>query len=83
VSGEIILNHIYRAKRPRAVGVILELFDDRQVIHVTETRVQYDSPTVPRGRKFPTVDRAKFEAWVGQDVTAGYPKGDWAEWTDA
>ena len=75
---DIVRGHVYRAKRPKPVG-FSEVFDDRQVLYVTDTKVQYDSPTVRDGRKYPTIDHAKFTKWVGEDVTEGYPDG-WAQW---
>ena len=75
--------HIYRAKKPKRVILFMaphDFFDDRQVVYVGPTQVQYDSATVQNGRKYPKIDRAKFEAWAGSDVTENYPKDDWAEW---
>ena len=79
---EIERGHIYRAKKPKKVEYLFQpaFYNDRQVLYVSDTRVQYDSPTVRNGRKYPTVDRDKFEAWAGSDVTEGYPDGDWAAW---
>ncbi len=77
---EVIRGHLYRAKRPKSVGIVL-VFDDRQVLYVTETRVQYDSPTVRDGGKYPTIGRAKFETWADKDVTEGYPDG-WEPWPE-
>ena len=76
---EIICRHIYRAKRPRFVGLVQEFYNDRQVLFIGPTTVQYDSSTVRRGQTYPSVTREKFEAWAGEDVTEGYPDGDWAE----
>ena len=72
--------HVYRAKKPKGIGMFLPYFDDRQVVYVSSDRVQYDSPTVRDGRRYPTIDRDKFEKWAGSDVTEGYPAGDWAVW---
>lgn len=74
--------HIYRAKKPKKVERLFQpaFYNDRQVVYVSDARVQYDSPTVRDGRKYPTIERAKFEAWAGSDVTEGYPRGDWALW---
>ena len=76
----IELGHVYRAKKPKRISLFMapDFYDDRQVKYVSATQVQYDSPTVRNGRKYPTIDRAKFEAWSGSDVTDGYPEGDWA-----
>lgn len=81
---DIERGHIYRAKKPKRVDLFLvgEFYDDRQVKYVSATQVQYDSATIRRGRKYPTIDRAKFEAWAGSDVTDGYPEDDWAAWVE-
>ncbi len=76
---EIISGHVYRAKRPKPAG-FPEAFNDRMVVYVSELRVQYDSSTVRNGRKYPMVDRDKFEKWAAKDITEGYPEGDWAPW---
>ena len=77
---EIIRGHIYRAKRPRGAG-FPEVFNDRQVLYVSETNVQYDSPTIRTGGKFQMIARGLFEQWAAEDVTEGYPEGDWAPWS--
>ncbi len=76
---DIVRGHVYRAKRPKPVG-FPEAFNDRVVLYVTETWVQYDSPTICDMRRFPTIGRDKFETWAAEDVTEGYPEGDWAPW---
>jgi hypothetical protein len=79
----IVRNHIYRAKKPKRLTLWVyphDVYDDRMVLYVSETGVQYDSPTVLNNRKYPTIDRAKFEAWAGSDVTDGYPNGYWQEY---
>ena len=71
--------HIYRAKKPRRIMFGFDgVYDDRQVLHVGPSTVQYDSSTVRDGRRYPSVSRENFEKWMGSDVTEGYPKGDWA-----
>ena len=77
---EIESGHVYRAKKPKPIGMFDPVFDDRQTLYVTGSRVQYDSPTVRDGRKYPTIDREKFEKWAGEDVTEGYPDG-WEPWS--
>jgi hypothetical protein len=74
---DIRVGRIYRAKKPaNSQG----LFNDRQVLYVSENSVQYDGPAVGFGRHFPTVPRAQFEAWAGEDVTEQMPKGEWMAW---
>ena len=80
---EIIRGHIYRAKRPKpAGGIFAPVFNDRVVVYINplSERVQYDSPTVRRGWKYPTTSRVQFETWAGSDVTEGYPDEGWAAW---
>lgn len=74
--------HVYRAKKPKQIRLFLEgdFYDDRMVVWMNDTKVQYDSPTVYRGSHYRMGDRARFEKWAGSDVTEGYPKGDWAKW---
>ncbi len=71
----IEINHVYRAKKPRRIGLY---YNDRMVLWVSDCCVQYDSSSLDGGYRYPLIDRAKFEAWAGSDVTEGYPKGDWA-----
>lgn len=75
---ELIVNHVYRAKKPgpTSSGSV----NDRMIIHMGPTTVQYDSPTVKNGKHYPSIPREQFEAWAGEDVTEGYPDGDWMGW---
>lgn len=70
----ILANHIYRAKTPRRCVRVLapDLVNDRQVLWVGSETVQYDSPSVPIGRHYPTVKISEFQRWAGEDVTAQY-----------
>lgn len=71
----------YRAKKPsRAGGVFVPLVNDRTVISTNGNVVQYDSPSVARGRHYPTVTIEKFRRWAARDVTDELPKGEYAEW---
>lgn len=74
---ELIQGHVYEAKRKRAVGFLPAFWNDRQLLRVWDDSVQYDSPTVRRGSKYPTMSREKFLKWAGRDVTDEMPKRDW------
>lgn len=50
----------------------------RNLEQVWDYMVQYDSPTVGRGRRYPTIPASKFLKWAGSDVTSKMPKGEWA-----
>lgn len=77
---ELIVNHIYRAKKPghTSSGSV----NDRMIIYMGPTTVQYDSPALRNGMRYPLIPKEKFLAWAGEDVTEGYPDGDWDKWGD-
>ena len=77
---EIIVGHCYEAKRIRTNGY--GEINDRQVLYISaglfgDVTVQYDSPTIKDGRRYPSVTMEKFLKWAGRDVTKEMPKGDW------
>ena len=59
----------YRAKKPRKV--IDGGYDDRRILWVSQDQlsIQYDSPTVGNGRRYPTIPMERFLKWVGKEVT--------------
>ena len=71
----LAVGQVWRAKKPKDV---FGFFDDRQITYVSGEgdMVQYDSPTVRMGRRFPTTTRDRFERWAGKLVAL--PEGDWA-----
>jgi len=76
---ELKVGHIYEAKRPR-VATISGLLDDRQIVWMSDTKVQYDSPMVKYGQRLPIISKESFLRWVGRDVTEGYPKKGWRKY---
>lgn len=77
---DILPGHVYEAKRPRGVGLHPTLLNDRQVTWVgpLRTEVQYDSPTIPNGRRYPTVSMTAFLNWAKRDITSEMPENrDW------
>lgn len=62
---EIKVGKTYRGKRAYKT-VFSDLYDDRTVLWVSEDRlrVQYDSPAVRIGRRYPTVSMEKFCRWA-------------------
>lgn len=74
---ELVHGRTYRAKKPANSG---GLVNDRCIVYIDARIVQYDGPAVGFGRHYPKVDRAKFEAWAGTDVTDSLPKSEWASW---
>ncbi len=75
---DIQVGRVYRSKKPKAIGIFDPLYDDRQILWIGSTTLQYESPTVKIGRKYPTVDIDKFLKWGDRDVTDELPKGEWA-----
>ena len=76
-SLELIVGHVYEAKRPKSVGVFEPLMNDRQIKWIYFDQVQYDSPSVAFGRKYPTVSKEAFLKWAGRDITQEMPPGKW------
>lgn len=79
-ADDIKEGRVYAAKRPRKVGEFFRpVWNDRQVCWISKdrSRVQYDSPAVRNGGKFPAVSMDEFLAFVGSDVTDKMPEGDW------
>ncbi|MGV6989623.1 hypothetical protein ACWA5Z_12170 [Testudinibacter sp. P80/BLE/0925] len=74
---DLIVGHIYSAKR-KSVDPF-GLVNDRQILYIEKVlgTVQYDSPTVARGRHYPKVSIDKFLRWAKEDVTSQMPKGEW------
>ena len=64
---KIKTGHFYRAKNP--VKCDDGGFNDRVVLWVSYSNVQYDSPTVRQGRHYPTVTLEKFLKWAGKEIT--------------
>lgn len=79
-ADEIKAGHCYEAKKPAFANG--SYFNDRQVKWISQDRsvVQYDGPAVANGRHFPTTSMEKFLKWVGRDVTAIMPPGEWRDW---
>ena len=76
----ILPGRCYEAKKPEKHHS--GFWNDRQVrwVNSDRTKVQYDGPTVANGRHFPTIEMDKFLKWVGRDVTALMPDGEWRPW---
>lgn len=75
----LVVGRVYRAKRPAdSWGLV----NDRQIKWVGLLDVQYDSPTIISGRKYPTVKQDAFRKWAARDVTDEMPKGLWMDWRD-
>lgn len=80
-SLELIVGHVYEAKRRKSVGLFEPLMNDRQIRWVGVNQVQYDSPTVAHGRKYPTVSKEAFLKWAARDITKEMPPGEWRSGT--
>jgi len=45
--------------------------------HIWDYTVQYDSPTLKFGKKYPTIPLSKFLKWAGKEITSEMPPGEW------
>lgn len=127
---DLKVNRVYRAKKPRIVGLFPSLVNDRQIKYISSNKqhvetidnghtekflnwckdnnelsfseysiskyeletdepykdvkvvmdyiVQYDSPTVKRGKDYPKISATKFLKFANEDVTEIMPNGEWA-----
>lgn len=76
----LVVGGVYRAKKPKGVGPFPALYNDRQIKYLGLDEVQYDSPSVKTGSRYPKISREKFLNWAGRDVTNSLPEGDWEEY---
>jgi hypothetical protein len=76
-AADIIVGHVYEAKRPSMVLFNGGVMNDRKVVYTSKTQVQYDGPTVRDGRHFPTVSMDAFLNWAKRDVTDEMTKNQW------
>jgi hypothetical protein len=72
------VGQVWRAKKPaNASGLV----NDRVILHINFLgAVQYDGPSVARGRHYPIVSAEAFEKWAGREVRSELPKDEWQEW---
>lgn len=73
----LVVGHVYEAKRPTVVGLFDRFINDRQILWVGLTEVQYDGPTVGFGRHYPKVSHEAFRNWAARDVTHLVPAHEW------
>ncbi|QRE00464.1 hypothetical protein [Burkholderia phage BCSR52] len=80
------IGQVWRAKRPKPAGSLFSpAINDRQIRWVSPlgTELQYDSPSVAPGRKYPRVSVEAFDRWAAREVTNELPEnGDWASWNN-
>ncbi|MFA5458353.1 MAG: hypothetical protein WC261_12065 [Synergistaceae bacterium] len=76
---DLIVGHTYSAKKRKLVWYLGfdPLVNDRQILHISSTMVQYDSPTVKIGRLRPHIPIHTFLKWAKEDVTDEMPNGEW------
>ena len=80
---ELVVGHTYEAKKRRQVIRYLfgDIVNDRMILHISDTHVQYDSPAIAIGRHYPKIPIEKFLSWARRDVTSEMPKGEWRKVT--
>jgi len=81
-ASDVKVGRVYRAKKPKAVGILMRYYDDRLITWVStmKDQIQYDGPTVRMGSKYPTISMKSFLRWANADVTEHIPKNDWQEY---
>lgn len=82
---QLTVGKVYRAKKPRAAGSALNpLVNDRAIIWIgsCSDQIQYDSPSLLDGAKYPTVTKEQFMKWMGGEINEAndLPDGEWLDW---
>lgn len=73
---DLKVGRVYRAKRPRVVHTLGGSYiNDRQILSISpfEENIQYDSPKVGFGSKYPVISVEKFLKWADKDITDSLP----------
>lgn len=64
----------YRAKRYREIMMSFNTLggnNDRTIVWMSDTKVQYDSDTVRIGRRLPTIGIEVFLRWAKEEIKTG------------
>lgn len=80
---DLKVGRVYRAKRPRVVHTLGGSYiNDRQILSISpfEENIQYDSPKVGFGSKYPVISVEKFLKWAAKDITDDLPPAEWEEY---
>lgn len=71
----------YRAKKPGRIANFPDpLVNDRTIIWMWASDLQYDGPAVRIGGKYPRMSIESFRQWADRDVTDELPPGHYATW---
>lgn len=77
---DLKVGRVYRAKRPRVVHTLGGSYiNDRQILYISPFKetIQYDSPKVGFGSKYPVISVEKFLKWAAKDITDSLPPNEW------
>lgn len=65
IREDLKVGSLYRAKRFRE---FFGLNNDRRILWIGSSALQYDSHTVRDGRHYPTIDIDKFLRWASHEI---------------
>lgn len=78
---DLKVGHIYKGKRRTKVYEDIffgaRVYNDRRIIAITHSSIQYDSPSTRVGYSRPMIDINEFLNWVKADVTNESENGNW------
>lgn len=82
---DLKVGRVYRAKRPRVVHTLGGSYiNDRQILYISpfEETIQYDSPKVGFGSRYPVISVEKFLKWADadKDITDSLPPNEWEKY---
>lgn len=73
---DLKVGRVYRAKRPRVVHTLGGSYvNDRQILYISPfgDTIQYDTPKVGFGSRYPMISTEKFLKWAAKDITDELP----------
>lgn len=80
---DLKVGRVYRAKRPRVVHTLGGSYiNNRQILYISPFKetIQYDSPKVGFGSRYPEISTEKFLKWADKDITDSLPPNEWEKY---
>lgn len=70
LESDLGVGKVYRAKDPFHIDSPAQfgLFDDRLIVNISETHIQYDSLNVSNGENLPSILTADFLEWASYEL---------------
>lgn len=80
---DLKVGRVYRAKCPRVIQTLGSRYiNDRQILYISPFKqtIQYTSPKVVLGSRYPVISVEKFLEWAAKDITDDLPPAEWEKY---